>query len=394
MNTASFPPDHRGKEVLISTLYPLGGNYGGLAQAYALQEVIRGLGFSVRTIDSAGKFSSGRVAARKIRRLLRERITRQQLPLELDETRTASVQESTRRFVRERMRTIDLFGLSRARRDVTLQQTHAIVVGSDQVWRGGYADVRQQLLDYAVGHDLIRMSYAASFGADHLVRYSPRLIAQSARLARAFDAISVREDTGVDLCARHWGVQADHHVDPTLLLKVEDYRSLIETSPEPVTRRSGGIFVYVLDRSESANAVVHDLERSLGLESFDILPPPARSLTSFDRQPGRFRMKPVEAWLAAFADADYVVTDSFHGTVFSIIFNKPFIALGNRSRGLARFRSLLASVGLEERLFDSESFPGTLPPDPDWSRVNERVAAGRELGLHYLMRLLNDRRCS
>ena len=61
----------------------------------------------------------------------------------------------------------------------------------------------------------------------------------------------------------------------------------------------------------------------------------------------------VEEWLKGFHDAEFVFTDSFHGCVFSIIFNKPFIAFGNEGRGMARFDSLLKMFGLEELLITS-----------------------------------------
>lgn len=102
-------------------------------------------------------------------------------------------------------------------------------------------------------------------------------------------------------------------------------------------------------------------------------------------------MPKVEQWLKSFRDAEYVVTDSFHGTVFSIIFNKPFITIGNKSRGLARFTSLLSTFGLEHRLISS-------PNDIDsklvsasigWAPVNRIITKERQRSLNYLSRHLS-----
>lgn len=64
---------------------------------------------------------------------------------------------------------------------------------------------------------------------------------------------------------------------------------------------------------------------------------------------------PIEAWLKGFDDAQLVLTDSFHGCVFSIVFRKPFMAIGNRGRGLSRMESLMRMFGLEDHLLSSLS---------------------------------------
>lgn len=95
-------------------------------------------------------------------------------------------------------------------------------------------------------------------------------------------------------------------------------------------------------------------------------------------------------WVQRFKNAEYVVTDSFHGMVFSIIFNKNFIAIGNKSRGLSRFISLLTLLGLKERLVYPEDIKsGTdltnvLSNDIDYVRVNEIVEVWRKKSLNYL----------
>src|SRR5690606_8307050 len=81
---------------------------------------------------------------------------------------------------------------------------------------------------------------------------------------------------------------------------------------------------------------------------------------------------PVEEWLQSFDDAAFVLTDSFHGCIFSIIFNKPFIAVGNTKRGISRFESLLKHFGLSERLvYPSDRIDGKLLLQTiDWDAVN------------------------
>ena len=81
--------------------------------------------------------------------------------------------------------------------------------------------------------------------------------------------------------------------------------------------------------------------------------------------------QPVEKWLRAFYDAEFVITDSFHACVFSIIFNKPFIVYGNKERGIAIFDSQLKMFELEERLACSLNDANRVLQTPiDWKKIN------------------------
>jgi exopolysaccharide biosynthesis predicted pyruvyltransferase EpsI len=92
-------------------------------------------------------------------------------------------------------------------------------------------------------------------------------------------------------------------------------------------------------------------------------------------------------WLRGYQDARFVITDSFHGTVFSILFNIPFLAIGNKNRGLARFQSLLNMFNLSDRLitdlsnFDSDTF---IQKEIDWSKVNGVLDQQRKKATDFL----------
>ena len=95
---------------------------------------------------------------------------------------------------------------------------------------------------------------------------------------------------------------------------------------------------------------------------------------------------PMESWLKGFYDAKFVMTDSFHACVFSIIFNKPFIVYANKQRGYARFQSLLKMFGLENRLiYKIEDYDG-ITDGIDWNRVN-MIMRQKQMDA---MRFLND----
>ena len=98
----------------------------------------------------------------------------------------------------------------------------------------------------------------------------------------------------------------------------------------------------------------------------------------------------MEEWLAMFRDAKMVITDSFHGTVFSIIFNKEFFTITNQSRGGSRFTSLLSQLSLSDRMFNS-IFDVKFNDNIDWSIVNNKLSLLKDKSLNFLMSALNNK---
>lgn len=344
--------------VLIRTLDVYNGNYGGVLQAYALQTVLRDLGFDPVTDSSKrpgfrdhvkGMFSRSRQNARAPKpesRLIHE-------------------------FVDQRITTVELFGSSRSPRKSILERFDAVMVGSDQVWRQDYADVGEYLLDFIPARNRIRrVSYAASFGSDHAQQLAG--LQELAKFARRFDYLSVREVSAVDICQQLWGTTAVRVLDPTLLIHPSHLRELTVEGSAP---SAPFLFSYYLDPNGDDLGSVHRIADGLGLAF--------RSITPYTDRTGEGVGSPllrpsVEEWLTGIANAEFVVTDSFHGVALSILFNKEFVAVANTSRGAARFTSLLSLFGLSERLVDSvpQSAAGLEPID--WERVNIELESQRE----------------
>ena len=201
----------------------------------------------------------------------------------------------------------------------------AIIVGSDQVWRPLYNyRIEDRFLGFAEKLPIKRFAYAASFGVDNW-EYTPKQTRECSRLAQKFDAISVREESGVKLCKEHLRVEATLVLDPTLLLTKEDY--LLICDEVPVCNEKY-LAVYVLDENEQVQSTYEKEAETRGLVVKKFYADSESTLT-------------IPEWLAMFRDASYVVTDSFHGTVFSIIFGKEFKCIYNKGRGSARFESLM-----------------------------------------------------
>lgn len=220
----------------------------------------------------------------------------------------------------------------------------AIVVGSDQVWRPLYSQpIEEAFLSFLGDAKIKRISYAASFGVDNC-EYTKEQIDVCSSLLKKFDVVSVRESSGIKLCQECFDVKAVQMLDPTLLLSADDYRALIKKGKtEPA---KGNMLVYMLDRTKEKEDLVECIASEKGLTPFWI-----NSETADENLPIEQRIKmPVEQWLRSFDDVEFVLTDSFHGCVFSIIFGKQFLAVGNKDRGLSRFNSLLETFSLNDRL--------------------------------------------
>ncbi len=269
--------------------------------------------------------------------------------------------------------------------DIKKNKFDAIIVGSDQIWRPKYffSRIENAYLDFAKKWNIKRISYAASFGAEEW-EYDENQTINCTALLKKFDAISVRESSAKVMCENKFGVEALHVLDPTMLLTKENY---IELFKEACTQQSkGNLFCYILDKKKETNIITDCIAKNKGLKPFFV-----NSRYEEPNAPLEERIqKPVEKWLRAFYDAEFVITDSFHACVFSIIFNKPFIVYGNRERGMARFESLLKLFELEERLVSSLSEVNKVLQMPiDWEKVNSIYKQMKEKSLSFLAKNLN-----
>lgn len=237
----------------------------------------------------------------------------------------------------------------------------AFIVGSDQVWREAYTErwgIEHFFLDFAP-KGTKRIAYAASFGLPDM-EYDKNEIKRLHELYKQFDAVSVRELSGLDVLAKHGWTEpkAEIALDPTMLLPKEHYQELIKNGNTVPSK--GNMFCYVLDENEDIRAKIEDLAKEKKLKPFNA------SIEDDNRMS-------VEQWLRSFDDAEYVVTNSYHGIVFALIFNKPFYLIQNKLRGNARFESLMKMYGLEE---DNSN--------ADWKRINKEMELMRKVSLDFL----------
>lgn len=389
------------RKIALLTL-PMCPNYGGILQCYALQTVLERMGCEVTMLDRrrvAPKLTFLLFILRCVsmlkcvfrRHVLGRKEWHVQKPW-AEYYAPYRAQEGLwgnprflQAFVHEHIhQTKPLFSSLELGQAAEEGQFDFFVVGSDQVWREQYAP---EITDYFLGFlpDSDRrpkVAYAASFGLER-VGISDEKLERCRQLAQRFTAVSVREQSAVRLAKEALAVDAQWVLDPTLLLTAEDYQFAARSTG----KNWAGVVTYILDGDETKSQVVGDVSTSLSL------PVKAMSLSLQAEDGQQDDMLPVEEWLRAFAQTDFVVTDSFHGCVFSIIHRKPFIAIANEGRGIDRFISLLGYFGLQDRLvFSMEDYRkkrSALLAPIDFAPVAEKLAQAQETSLAFLREALS-----
>lgn len=359
---------------------PLAVNYGGLLQNYALQQILFRLGHEVYTINRNNKPHLS--VKYSIKQLIKKVLG---LPRGFLYWELSKIGQNCCEFVRDNIKTTEMFKTQDELYEIMYKYNFdGFISGSDQIWRPCYSEnIYNNFLDFCQENTRVkRIAYAASFGVDEW-EFSEEQTQECKRLVKLFDAVSVREDSGVHLCEDYLDVNALHVLDPTLLIGKEDYIKLVEDMEEPTS--AGELFCYILDNNQEIRTAIQNISLKLSLKAFEVK---AKEDDCVLKRGVKISdcVKPAPTkWLRAFMDAKMVFTDSFHGCVFSIIFNKPFWVIGNKGRGNARFESLLKLFNLEGRKIDINSIEGVNLNTPiDWDKVNRIKREWQVRSLNFL----------
>lgn len=299
-----------------------GDNYGAVLQAYALGQVLRGLGYDVEYISLTWTTWVHSILSR-----------------------ITPLRKRFQNFRKNYLKNFSNNCTSFQDLKDSISNTDICIVGSDQVWNPDITTVRalHYFFDF-VPCSIPRISYAASFGVDKWKWEN--LTSRVESLLKNFHAVSVREDSGVAICKSIFDVHATKVLDPTLLL--ENYNNLLR---EPLLHN------YVLGFKFVTSPEYYSLLKHVAVNInastliMDMLPRNLRHThigeTSFFPSP--------EQWVTNVAYSQFVITDSFHCTVFSLIFKKNFMVIlpGKLGKVQDRLYSLLKELGLENRIFTS-----------------------------------------
>lgn len=275
------------------------------------------------------------------------------------------------------------------------------VVGSDQLWNPLIGRVNDDLFLDFVSPDNRRVAYGTSFGNRGTAKFKPEFIAKHAPNLQKFSAISVREKYAVNTARDVFGVDADLVVDPVFLLPREHYESLAHQATDKVS--GNYLAVFFLDPTPEKKSAAEAIANKLGLQRIVVIPNPdgGRKLVSELFTDDRFEVlgsDSPENFLHTYSNASYVATDSFHGTAFAAIFEKPFSSIYNTHRGADRFKNLLTSLGFGEsrRVFETE-IDKTIHNNPkvsfdvDFTASAAYIRNGRDASMKWLKDALSGK---
>ncbi|OFC69930.1 polysaccharide pyruvyl transferase family protein [Alteromonas confluentis] len=365
---------------------PLHTNYGGNLQAHALLKVLKKEGHEVVFLDRRrNKYKPVKFFITVPLGLVKKYVLNKPAPI-LDFYKSTReydiVSVNARKFIEHYInpKSEPAFSGEDLLEETLKLKLDAIVVGSDQVWKPSYTpNIFEYFLGFIDGnkHKVRKVSYAASFGNDDW-KYTDHETKKCASLVQKFDALSVREDLAVKQCTKFFGVEASHVLDPTLLLDADEYVDLFRS--EGIEKKQT-ISSYVLDRSDFIDAVFARVSSKIDL--------PVNKLNTRTEElnaPVQERIAPpVESWLKGIFTSEMLITDSFHGCAFAILFNVPFIVIGNERRGIARFNSLLTLFNLQSRMVKSEQdIQIALEHQIDWDSVNAKLNENRERSYQFI----------
>lgn len=351
--------------VAILTLAPA-TNYGGILQAWALRSLLADMGHEATVVSLrlrpavALRYGVGNF-------LIRHHLhptKRYYVPSHSEALRTTA---ELRRFIAEQVAPATPL-LPRA-----LQRAgyEAFVIGSDQVWNPDYTrpyGAENFFGDFLPESDRRpRIVYAASMGGDKW-RFTPAESEKIGALLSRCKAVSVREQGVCKVLGERFGVASEWVADP--VMEIGRHRLLQVAGCELSEEHT---FAYLLDPTELKNAIVQQVAEGQKVKKITS-PKPHEVIPS------------VEEWVAGFAGARRVVTDSFHGVVMSLVLGKEFVAVGNAARGMARFTSLMSAFGVGERLIDEQCADATaLFSKPiDWQGVEDTMVALRSRSMEFL----------
>jgi len=351
-------------------------NYGAMLQTYALKKSIEKLGHSTHVIDFFPRHVEQ--MNKKFKRVINARqLVKNGLYL-------LQAREWIQRYKRYENFKNDYFNLTQrffcARElEENLPKFDAYIAGSDQVWNAERGIDPVWLLDFVARGR--KIAYAPSFGADHVVESAVPLFQ---KYLPTFAALSCRELQGVEMIRQMTGLEATHVLDPTLLLTKGKWD---EVGVAPAFKHPY-ILVYCLEESPSFMELVPIVSKRTGL---DVVVIGYGFINRFKGAKRVIRDAGPAEFVGLFSNADMVCTNSFHGTAFSIIFEKPFFSVPHTTRN-SRIAGLLKVTGLECRQCQHPQEVLALSEDElglDYSSVSPKLLESVQGSISFLKHALS-----
>lgn len=323
-------------------------NHGASLQAFALQRFLRSEGHEVKVIDYKPAYLNQRSRFTAISPywasktlLVRLAYYCYQLPKRLRWRLLGNCQREFDLFTQEYLPRTRRYGnLEELRADPPLADLY--LVGSDQVWNTVFWNGRDPAfyLDFGPS-ETARASYAASFGTSKISPGFEEFVEEN---LKRFDRISVREDSGLSILQELGFDQCEHVVDPVFLLDADQWCELKQSN---LPKEEPYLLVYDFEGSREFENLAKSIAKDRGLKIFSISNSSKTKYADID-----FYESGPRTFLSLIKNASVVLSNSFHATAFSIIFNREFWVVPRTKDGVnSRMESLLRSVEATDRIF-------------------------------------------
>ena len=360
-------------------------NYGSLLQSIATVKTIEGLGHDCSIIDYQ------RPDERGLKGVLTQVNCKAGFSNPLKKLAYIAIRYPIEKFAQvrfDRMRKKYLKMTSRCSSHVDLKKisADAFITGSDQVWgpmMNGVYDSAYFL--QFVGKDSRKLAYAASFGK---TKFDESTVVAYKKMLSEYDKIAVREKSAVSLL-EEWGLNncLGQVLDPTLLLDMSQWTNLlIKKNDFDKYKDLKYILVYQIHNDPKLSGYAKRLAKHTGMELLRVNPMLHQALRG-----GKFICSPdLSEFLSLVANASCIVTDSFHGTCFSINFGKQFIEiLPNNATG-TRNQSILELTGLSDRILCDFNDYSLVDKVIDYGKVNELLEVERRKSLEVIRSMIQN----
>ena len=362
---------NKSKKIGLVTIHHA-NSYGGVLQAYATQTILSRFG-DVKIVDyktehlrktmSLVRFGDGprgvlRAAKDVLRLVPRKRLL-----------------DNFRRFFSENYRLSESVKNSEDALNV-FRNFDVMVSGSDQIWNPKVIDGLDPVYFLGGGASCRRVAYASSSGS---YRFSPAEWEVVRPYLERYDALAVREHDTADYLSRELGRNVGQVIDPTLLLSKHEWCQVINP-PTDNALQGKYILVYTLKKNKLVRDSVAYIARKLNMTVVAIDQDPYLGF-KVDRHVNSAGPKD---FVSLFLNASFVVTNSFHGTAFSLNFEKPFVVIEPES-GVNRIEGLLEDVGLGGHLVNSLSnVDRALSCEFDYEKISCLLSLARRRSIDYL----------
>ena len=362
-----------GDSVKVGILsFPNSASYGATLQMFALYHTVEKLGHEPEIINyfspymRAGKHTSrdGTVSVRFALKILASRILHDKV---------------FRAFVAFEKRNMVLFPKNavtdKSRLPEIGNRYGAVITGSDQVWNPYITNFDMSyFLDFC-SSETKRISYAPSFGIEKFPEGFCDMIRSD---IEKFKAVSVREMSGKGMLSEEMGIEPSVVLDPTMLVPAEQWAKLASNKK---CGKGDYVLCFAVRSSKTLIEKCREIALQEGLRVVVIGGNVIKKIKNRDPLIEYCCDISPEEWLGLMHNARYVMTNSFHGTAFSIIFRKDFY-LELSSRTNSRMSHLVSALGLEDRMVDRDS--SIVPTSIDYSVAEERLSELSASSLEYL----------